>query len=398
MNSCVPVRFCAFDGKHRLFAILNFLIGLYDAQQRILLEYPDVTKGPYQEFASISEFGGVSRKSVVYETMQCFVSQTVHIGMSRNWRVMTGEEQYKQLNKYGRELTAAAKHHVQETMMSLFQEFISFMDNDSRLRQQLTPLNYETFWKKQPKDLQVVKANGKNIHDMFLSFANEKNKMFSLQAGVSSWKFLSDTMLKKLTNYNYPLGTADSKVGGLSNTVKPMVVFLKYFMSEEENYGILKSFIQQVDPVYPQGRPKMSYIAYFYSPKFLVKHVFGNLMKASCHPVNLLLIERRLIQKARLCTENKFLAEDIDGLWPKLCPRARKWAGSLPKLPASGYLNATEVGIAHCSLANNKFAFLVYQTVFVDAVATIVKYGWNPCLDRTKWEKSRQGNNKLLEL
>jgi hypothetical protein len=187
-------------------------------------------------------------------------------------------------------------------------------------------------------------------------------------------------------------------VGGLSDTVKPMVVFLKYFMSEEENYGILKSFIQQVDPEYPQGSQKMSYIAYFYLPKFLVKHVFGNMMKASCHLVNLLFIERRLIQKARLCTDNQLLAKDIDGLWPKLCPNARKWAGSLPKLPASGTLNAADVGIAQYGPANNKFMFLVYQTVFVDAVATIVKYGWNPCLDRTKWEKLRQGNNKLLEL
>jgi hypothetical protein len=347
MNSCVPVRFCAFDGKHRLFAILNFSIGLYDAQQRILLEYPDVTKGPYQEFASIPEFGGVPRKSIVYKNMQCFVSQTVHIGIPAMAKSLSVEQQYKQLNKYGRELTAAAKHHVQETTISLFQELISFLDNDSGLREKLTPLDYKTFWKKLPtaQKREHVKVNGKIIHEMFLSFANEKNKTVSLQAGVSTWDYLSNTVLKKLTNYTYPLGTSDSKVGGLSETVKPMVVFLKYFMSEEENYATLKSFIQQVESEYPQGSQKMSYVAYFYSPKFLVKHVFGNLMKVSCHLVNVILIERRLIQKARLCIENKHLAKDIgDAFWPKKCPSARKWAGSVPQLPVSG-MQYTEIAI-----------------------------------------------------
>jgi hypothetical protein len=154
-----------------------------------------------------------------------------------------------------------------------------------------------------------------------------------------------------------------------------------------------------VESEYPQGSQKMSYVAYFYSPKFLVKHVFGNLMKVSCHLVNVILIERRLIQKARLCIENKHLAKDIgDAFWPKKCPSARKWAGSVPQLPVSGILNAGDVGIAQHSLANNKFMFLVYQTVFVDAVETIVKYGWNPRLDRTKWEKTSRSHNKLLEL
>ena len=394
VNSLAPLRLCVFDGKHRFFLLLLWVIGIYDARQQIRWGF-----SPYSTFLSHSSFVGIPRESIVYEKMACFTEQTVFISEPEEQN-LTISEGYAVLSLFGSHKTSAAGLHVQETTLSLLQEFVSYMDQRDEY-EHITKLDYDHFW--QVKNDPVL-TNGQKIMEILLTWAAVKGKKDAIQGGATSWGIVEDKLKTKLESYEYPLGTtAHPRITGYPTTMQPFVVFVKYFLQGPGQFEVLKTFLQQQDPTWRQYPISLSYLSFYKTPQFLVRGVLQRVNKVAVHINNMLMLERKMLQNLRAAKNNEVFAAGLADPFG----RFENWKDAIEAdsteeknrvafqffRPADGeYLSATQMQMTQMKVANQKFRFAIHQSITCDAVKTISDYGWSPAYTKTGQ------TNRLLHL
>lgn len=220
MKAFVPLRLGVFDGKHRMFGMMNISYGVYD----ICNEIKEGT--PYEIFETKDDdydFAGVPKKNVKYDGMQCFLSQQILIGKAVHkdlTDVQDLDEQFSVFRSYGHTKTAAAKQTIKEDWMSLCIDFLDYAEQTGQLRE-LNLLDFSVYWQKALTADSVV-SNGERIADMIEQYAASRNKTDAfLSSGTRDWEKVKRKIREVLTRHSYPWGVLKNpKFGGISDLIK----------------------------------------------------------------------------------------------------------------------------------------------------------------------------------
>ena len=83
MRAFSPLRLGVFDGKHRMFGMMNVSQGIYDISNEIK------NGTPHQVWESVNDFAGIPKDQVKCDQMQCFTSQQILVGKAVQARLRT---------------------------------------------------------------------------------------------------------------------------------------------------------------------------------------------------------------------------------------------------------------------------------------------------------------------
>lgn len=413
VRSFNTARICSFDGKHRLFCMLFFCTGYYKACQTIKWG-----ENPFQKFHDPVEFGGVPNDGrIEYTKMQVFTRQTIHIAQPAEDETpdMTREEAYAILHNFGWVKTEAGKHKVQETFYSVLQEFFMYVDSlPNGGYESIVKLDFGHFWGVEDD---AVINNGKIMAGLITQFCDKKKKTSILMGNCESWEVVEKALMNALPNHTYPLGTKlIPKMQGLSTLMMPFVVLVKYFLQAVGKYEVIKRFVQEASPEMEQQAPlDLLCHAQFYSAGFLTSSVLQRIATAAVHVVSHQSMGRKVLQLTRAANGNPTFAEDLACLgtgtrgfsfpnWGKVTiykkrdkqdkkkvEHADGWLFMEP--PANGtYIPDSTLALTQFGGSRKKLMYSTHQTLLVDGIETINKYGWRPKFTPTGED------NKLLNL
>lgn len=395
LNSYTPLRLSVFDGKHRVFGIMNFCIGIYRISDVMPVNGP-----PFKAFQNVKSFAGIPREKVTYEEMQCFKPQILCVGQPTD-QGLSLVESYQVLYTFGFNKTSGNDYSVKDSFASLMQELCTFMDSKG-LASAITPLTYERFWE---NEADWVESNGLEVANIINKFvlAKQKHKSFK-SAGAADWEQSFSEIKNLLKDHSYPLGSnANSKIGGLSETVKPIMTLLKYCLPAPGFYNALKFFLQQPHPKYPQNPMTLAAKSHMISQKCMTRTVLGCISGGARAVFNKTVMERKLMQVIRSANHSHDLDEDIKDKYPYFPSYAKE--KSRPKIPFPNANNRklaeTRYGMKEFGASRDKLEFAIFQIMVTDAITTINTFGWNPkykCPAMTNPEDDRHRPNQLLDL